>query len=146
MMALAADDHLHPAQFAFDLGQLGAARGRLAFVVSGAAPWVARGRDALAAATLAQARKAWPAASWAGRLELQQLRIEKRATFRCTPGLARPPARIAAGLWAAGDHVQGPYPATLEGAVRSALQAVDALEDEWGAESGAAPLSRQRRR
>ena len=44
---------------------------------------------------------------------------EKRATFQCTPGLARPDARIAAGLWAAGDYVQGPYPATLEGAVRA---------------------------
>jgi len=48
---------------------------------------------------------------------------EKRATFQCTPGLQRPPARIAANLWAAGDYVAGPYPATLEGAVRSGRQA-----------------------
>jgi monoamine oxidase len=27
---------------------------------------------------------------------------------------------------AAGDHVQGPYPATLEGAVRSGIAAADA--------------------
>jgi len=44
---------------------------------------------------------------------------EKRATFRCTPGLVRPPMEIAPNLLAAGDYVQGPYPATLEGAVRS---------------------------
>jgi len=44
---------------------------------------------------------------------------EKRATFRCTPGLVRPPAGIASRLVAAGDYVDGPYPATLEGAVRS---------------------------
>jgi monoamine oxidase len=35
------------------------------------------------------------------------------------PGLERPAASIAPGLLAAGDYVAGPYPATLEGAVRS---------------------------
>jgi hypothetical protein len=53
--------------------------------------------------------------------------VERRATFSCTPGLVRPPARIGPGLWACGDHVQGPYPATLEGAVRSGLEVVDQL-------------------
>ena len=52
---------------------------------------------------------------------------EKRATFACTPGLNRPPGAIAPGLFACGDYVAGPYPATLEGAVRSGLQAADAL-------------------
>jgi hydroxysqualene dehydroxylase len=47
--------------------------------------------------------------------------LEKRATFACSPGLKRPPATIAPKLWAAGDWVQGPYPATIEGAIRSAL-------------------------
>jgi hypothetical protein len=45
--------------------------------------------------------------------------IEKQATFACTPGLLRPAQVIAPGLLAAGDYVEGPYPATLEGAVRS---------------------------
>ena len=54
---------------------------------------------------------------------LRHLAAERRATFACTPGLQRPPAQIAPGLLAAGDHVQGPYPATLEGAVRSGLAA-----------------------
>jgi hydroxysqualene dehydroxylase len=44
---------------------------------------------------------------------------EKRATFACTPGLQRPRAELAPGLLAAGDYIEGPYPATLEGAVRS---------------------------
>ena len=35
--------------------------------------------------------------------------------------------RIAPNLHAAGDHVEGPYPATLEGAVRSGLDAVGAF-------------------
>lgn len=132
MMALAADADRQPAQFVFDLGALGGPRGRLAFVVSAAAPWVARGREAIAAATLAQARQVWPDAGWARQLALHHLVIEKRATFRCTPGLARPAAHVAPGLWAAGDHIEGPYPATLEAAVRSGLQAADAVAAEAG--------------
>jgi hypothetical protein len=53
--------------------------------------------------------------------------VEKRATFACTPGLQRPPQCVAPGLLAAGDYVQGPYPATLEGAVRSGMAAARAL-------------------
>jgi predicted NAD/FAD-dependent oxidoreductase len=34
--------------------------------------------------------------------------------------------RIAPGLLAAGDHVAGPYPATLEAAVRSGVAAARA--------------------
>ena len=45
--------------------------------------------------------------------------VEKHATFACTPALQRPPQHIAQGLLAAGDYIEGPYPATLEGAVRS---------------------------
>jgi predicted NAD/FAD-dependent oxidoreductase len=57
------------------------------------------------------------------------LAAERRATFACTPGLQRPPASIASGLVAAGDYLEGPYPATLEGAVRSGLSAAQALDD-----------------
>jgi hydroxysqualene dehydroxylase len=53
--------------------------------------------------------------------------VERRATFACVPGVRRPPTRIAPGLLACGDYVQGPYPSTLEGAVRSALEAVALL-------------------
>jgi len=45
--------------------------------------------------------------------------VEKDATFACTPDLRRPTQVIAPGLMAGGDYVDGPYPATLEGAVRS---------------------------
>jgi predicted NAD/FAD-dependent oxidoreductase len=48
---------------------------------------------------------------------------DRRATFACTAGLKRPPSLVAPGLWAAGDYVEGPYPATLEGAVQAGLQA-----------------------
>ena len=118
-------DALKPAQFAFDLGQLGGPPGRLALVISGAADWVREGREAMVAAVLEQAR---------GELlppnvdaQPVQVLVDKRATFRCTPQLARPAARIAQGLHAAGDYVAGPYPATLEGAVRSGLAAARAV-------------------
>ncbi|MEJ6007164.1 hydroxysqualene dehydroxylase HpnE [Paucibacter sp. AS339] len=105
-----------PAQFAFDLGQLGHAPGLFAFVVSGAAPWVEQGLEATGACTLQQARREF---SWHSEPSVYRVLAEKRATFACTPGLQRPAAQIAEGLWAAGDYIAGPYPATLEGAVRS---------------------------
>lgn len=105
-----------PAQFIFDLGQLGHAPGLFALVVSGAAAWVARGLDACGHACLAQAVSAL---DWHVAPTIWRVLSEKRATFACTPGLQRPPAAIQPGLWAAGDYVQGPYPATLEGAVRA---------------------------
>ncbi|WP_428509267.1 hydroxysqualene dehydroxylase HpnE [Roseateles sp.] len=104
-----------PAQFAFDLGQLCAeAAGRSAWVISGAAPWVERGLEAAAEAVRRQAQREL---GWAQPPALIRVLAEKRATFACRPGLQRPPAAIATGLWAAGDYVAGPYPATLEGAV-----------------------------
>ena len=45
--------------------------------------------------------------------------VEKRATFACRPGVKRPGLELGHGLWACGDYVSGPYPATLEGAVLS---------------------------
>jgi hydroxysqualene dehydroxylase len=125
MLALRADAGA-PAQFVFDRGQLGGAPGLLAFVISGAQPWVDAGQPATLEATLNQAGSVL-AAFLQGPLEPVQVLSEKRATFRCTPGLRRSAMLIAPGLHAAGDHVTGPYPATLEGAVRSGIDAVRAL-------------------
>jgi len=106
-----------PAQFVFDRAQLGGPPGLLAFVASaseGDAKW-------LEAQVIGHAR------SLGWRVQPLQTIVEKRATFACTPGLQRPAAAVAPRLWACGDYVEGPYPATLEGAVRSALGAVEAL-------------------
>lgn len=111
-----------PAQFGFDLGALGGPRGVYALVASGAAPWVEAGPGATREAMLAQWRHDFPAERH-GPVEWVAQRTEKRATFACIPGLQRPPAGIAPGVWAAGDHVAGPYPATLEGAVRAGVDA-----------------------
>jgi squalene-associated FAD-dependent desaturase len=54
--------------------------------------------------------------------------VEKRATFSCEPFTHRPTQRIHDNLWACGDYVQGPYPATLEGAVRSGFEGIAALQ------------------
>ncbi|MCE9661242.1 MAG: hydroxysqualene dehydroxylase HpnE [Burkholderiales bacterium] len=125
MLVLHADD-AHPAQFVFDRGRLGGPAGLLAFVISGAEAWVARGLVATEAATLEQARSALAAHLRAPVVALRTI-VEKRATFRCTPRLARPPLQVAPGLVAAGDYIDGPYPATLEGALRSGTAAARAL-------------------
>ncbi len=124
MLALAADAN-RPAQFVFDRGQLGGDAGLLAFVVSGAAPWVERGAAATETAVLAQAA-AELGRHIAAPLQVVRTMVEKRATFACVPGLQRPPMAVAPALFAAGDYIDGPYPATLEGAVRSGLAAARA--------------------
>lgn len=118
-------DAARPAQFVFDRGRLGGESGVLAFVISGAAAWVERGAAATEAATLKQAN------AELGRflrapLALVRTIVEKRATFACIPGLARPPLIVTPGLLACGDYLDGPYPATLEGAVRSGVAAAHA--------------------
>lgn len=114
-----------PAQFVFDRGQLGGPQGLLAFVIS-----ASQGeRQALQAQVLTQAQQ-----QLGLNLQAVQTVVEKRATFACTPALQRPAQRIAPGLSACGDYVAGPYPATLEGALRSATAAVQALRDSAGNE------------
>ena len=101
----------HPAQFVFDRGQLDGQHGLLAFVVS--ASHGDRARVEQKVLQQAAAQLALPA------LQPVQTVVEKRATFACTPGLERPGMQVLPGLTACGDYVQGPYPATLEGAVLS---------------------------
>ncbi|AGX87490.1 hydroxysqualene dehydroxylase [Candidatus Symbiobacter mobilis] len=117
MCHLPSDDE-HPAQFVFDRGQLGGPAGLLAFVVSDSNAT----REHTEEAVLHQAREQL---GWT--LTPVQTVVEKRATFCCEPRIARPPHRIAPGLLACADFVANPYPATLEGAVRNALDAVRAL-------------------
>ncbi len=105
--------------FVFDRGQLDAPPGVLAFVLS-----ASRGdTDALQAQAIEHGRRL---------LNLPDLQAiaavtEKRATFACMPDVVRPPMAVAHALWACGDYVEGPYPATLEGAVRCGLAAADQL-------------------
>ncbi|HEY8973969.1 MAG TPA: FAD-dependent oxidoreductase, partial [Burkholderiaceae bacterium] len=118
MLALDANDVDAPAQFAFKLGEQPAGADRVTLVVSAAGRWLARGSDAVAAAAIGQYRRAFGIAERAP-IDLSSVRADKRATFRCTAGVLRPGMDIAPGLRAAGDWVAGPYPATLESAVRA---------------------------
>jgi len=124
MLALRSDARA-PAQFVFDLGALSGMEGVLAFVISGAALWVERGNDATLAATLRQGQHALAQYLRSPLVGLRAV-TEKRATFLCTPGLQRPRMTIRPGLQAAGDYIDGPYPATLEGAIRSGREAANA--------------------
>ena len=131
-----------PAQFVFDLGQLRAIDGALAFVISGASAWVERGMQVTVQATLAQASAAL-GAHLKGPLRELRTFTEKRATLLCTPGLVRPGRHIAEGLTAAGDYVDGPYPSTLEGAVRSGVAAVPGVTAALSGARTAPPAARR---
>ena len=114
---------------------MGASPGVFAFVVSGAGAWVDRGLDATGQAVLLQALAAMPTGTWPQPPTVLRVMAEKRATFRCTPLLLRPRQLIRPGLVAAGDYVEGPYPSTLEGAVRSAETAITGLPTGRGSAS-----------
>jgi squalene-associated FAD-dependent desaturase len=130
------DDPEHGAwgQFVFDRGQLDVDQphrdqpqrgqdGLLAVVVSAAAAAAALDQDALATAVARQLAAAFKLPGLA-QPRWSRVLTEKRATFACTPGLARPAnATALPGLVLAGDYTAGDYPATLETAVRSGLAA-----------------------
>jgi len=113
-------------QWVFDRGQLCATPGVLSFVFSGCGAWEAFDAEALGQRLQRELETALgqrlPQPLW------RQLIRERRATFDCLPGQARPDCRTAQrGLWLAGDFVCAGYPATLEGAVRSGVAAARAI-------------------
>lgn len=109
-------------QWAFDRGAMCGTPGLLSFVLSAHGAW-----EELENATLADALhrelqdalgKPLPQPLW------HQVIRERRASFSCRPGLPRPTAKTGiSGLWLAGDYVSSDYPATLESAVRSGVNA-----------------------
>lgn len=110
-------------QWVFDRGQLGGPAGLLAGVVSASDALLGREEIALRAhqdveRLFSHDSTRLPAPVWA------QVITEKRATFACEPGVFRPiTITPVKNLLLAGDYVASDYPATLEGAVRSGLQA-----------------------
>ena len=68
--------------------------------------------------------------------------VEKRATFLAVPDLERPSNQTPwPGVWVAGDWTDTGYPAVLEGAVRSGLDAATAMH-QGASESGKGAYSR----
>ena len=111
-------------QWAFDRGALGGSRGLLAVVISAAAHLRGIEADQLALLIDREMRALvpdLPSADW------HRVITEKRATFRCSPGRKRPGVHSPiVGIFLAGDHTVDGYPATLESAVRSGVNAAHA--------------------
>jgi squalene-associated FAD-dependent desaturase len=104
-------------------GQWAADRGNglIGCVLSGHGDWEALADDALASALQSELPIA-EAALW------HKVIREKRATFSCRPGIARPDCSTSnPRVMLAGDYTWADYPATLEGAVRSGRRAAHAL-------------------
>ena len=115
-------------QFVFDRGQLDKdLAGVLAVVVSASEEAIRHDQHALAAAIAKQLAQALNMSALA-EPRWSKVISEKRATFACTPGLVRPSnATALPGLVIAGDYTTGDYPATLEAAVRSGIEAAKLL-------------------
>ncbi len=118
------------AQFVFDRGALDTQQaGLLAAVVSASDDAIALGHDALATAIAAQLARVLEQPQLANP-EWTKVITEKRATFSCTPALARPDnATGLSGLAIAGDYTAGDYPATIEAATRSGILAARAIQE-----------------
>jgi squalene-associated FAD-dependent desaturase len=114
-----------PGQWVFDRGQLDGPKGLAAVVISTDLPSTRIGHNALARSIDAQLHRlqpSLPAPTW------MQVIAERRATYACVAGLARPaPGKIAPRLWLAGDYTDAEFPATLEAATRSGVTAAQAL-------------------
>ena len=114
-----------PGQWIFDRGQLDGPPGLAAVVISTDLPSIRTGHNSLAQAIDSQLHRmnpSLPAPTW------MQVIAERRATYACTAGMARPlPGMIAPRLSLAGDYTDPQFPATLEAATRSGVAAARAL-------------------
>ena len=115
------------AQWAFDKGQLGEQSGLIAVVISGSGRHQALTHDELALQVAEELNRAFPNMPkplW------HQVIAEKRATFSCTPNLARPNNKtLHQNLYLAGDYTYANYPATIEGAIRSGIDCANLITD-----------------
>lgn len=112
-------------QWVFDRGQLGGPKGLLAAVISASGAHQELTKEELTARIGIELKAALgelPPPQWS------QVITEKRATFSCTPGLARPQASTAIpNLVLAGDYLASEYPGTIEAAVRSGMEAAQTI-------------------
>ena len=114
-----------PGQWVFDRGQLGGKPGLAAVVISTDVVAARVEHDALEHAIDAQLRRLFPQLS---RPTWSQTVAERRATYACVAGLARPaPGALQKRLYLAGDYTDPEFPATLEAATRSGVAAARQL-------------------
>jgi len=120
-----------PGHWAFDRsaalasGAAGGTQSLIAVVISAGGPHDALDHGTLSAKVESQLRRLapdLPATTFA------HVIAERRATYACTPGLARPAGgRVGRGIYLAGDYTDPVFPATLEAATRSGVAAAHAL-------------------
>lgn len=111
-------------QWVFDRGQLCGQHGLLAVVISAHAPFQ-QTQQALADNVHQELLGLMPHLKqplW------HKVITEKRATFSCEVNISRPSNQtMCKDLYIAGDYTAGDYPATVEGAVRSGINAANLL-------------------
>lgn len=111
-------------QWVFDRGQLCDQAGLMAVVISAHGPWLDK-QSNLADTVSAELAQLFPQL---GNPLWHKVITEKRATFSCEAQLTRPTNNTAyPNVWLAGDYTAGDYPATIEGAVRSGIEAANQL-------------------
>lgn len=109
----------------FDRGQLAGTPGLLTGVVSASEPPESMSQEDIAARVDAEIRER---VAGIGVVQWARVVAERRATFRCTPGLTRPHnATPVERFVLAGDYTASDYPGTLESAVRSGVAAAALL-------------------
>jgi len=114
-------------QWVFDRGQLCGQKGLITIVISATGSHQQLSQDDLALTLAKELSQIFPQLSkplW------HKVIAEKRATFSCTPNLARPSNKTAqANLFLAGDYTYADYPATIEGAVRSGIACANLIKN-----------------
>ncbi len=120
-----------PGHWAFDRSRAlgsGAAKGTqslIAVVISAGGPHDALDHGTLAAKVESQLRRLAPDLP---ATTFSRVIAERRATYACTPKLARPAGgRVGHGIYLAGDYTDPEFPATLEAATRSGVAAARAV-------------------
>jgi squalene-associated FAD-dependent desaturase len=115
-----------PAQWLFDREAICGQRGLIGAVISASEEHIGEAQDALAQHVVADMTRHFgtlPPLKW------HRIIAEKRATFSCRPSMQRPLMQTPhPALLLAGDYVDGDYPATLEGAVRSGIAAAQQIQ------------------
>ncbi|MDX2217621.1 MAG: hydroxysqualene dehydroxylase HpnE [Burkholderiales bacterium] len=112
-------------QWFFDRSRLGGPSGLISAVISASGPHDQLSHDEIATRAHGELQEivgTLPTPDWS------KVIAERFATFACTTDVPRPTIRTTLpGLYLAGDYTDGPYPATLEGAVRSGEAAAASL-------------------
>jgi len=110
-------------QWVFDRGVLCGQHGLMAVIISAEGSHQELSQEELALKVAQELNEAFPTLKkplW------HQVIAEKRATFSCKVNLSRPAnSTLYPNLFIAGDYTYADYPATIEGAVRSGINAAN---------------------